>query len=782
MNGIRRRNELHLHRVHINFFSRRHAIHILIGFFVFVLLLSISLSDVIHEESIQQARFLELNNGHERNNRFGDVINFANGKLEMDKNGLYQLVEMNDNCIKYCLEESIDGHNITAFWSVNKIRHRDEHRGYRFEWKISVRKIRNSRFDGKRNIEQSPSVRSFLIRDQDYPKYFETAVKKNDIKMEKRVFNTVYDKSEQPFQLDYRGQQALPSNQYDRGVEHLNTGEYYVKGSPPAIRYHGNGQPEIGAPAAAENLNHLHHHFFLNKNEVPIFQTSHFEKVSAFPAPGYNSLFPNSLPSVSRVHNQIDSYGDFLPTTSQAPFHFPNEVNDQEPIKPTTYRGHYDDNRQSILEGEVKKTNFENLNNGNQWISFPARHANVLPIQRINTTPATYSPHSTPSSSIQSLYNKQLLHSNGVQSNFVNQNQVNPFYWLGQHPNNQNLNFVPSYPFHENSFSELDPLYHGTTALTTPSDISSSHISGTNEFNADVYNTDPRFASQLPLQNHDDDSIFDASTEARQTTITNTEPSFTTPFNAITTTTAASASLSNSENLQIEDENNLYPDSINAQLPPPESGADIRVPYVDTDKSEPTSPRFKQKINIKNHRENMVSTERIEVQEIFDKSKKKSSQSRYKTQKSSKDSSTEKPSWTPKRPRLRSSDRFKTNSEIQRNSADKHYANRRKITVRKTTTTSEPITSTVTQDFTTENEPITSTVVPQIEDQPRTSQSVQKSVSVHIAEKVTVMPRKSAKVVINSRTGEIKKSTIGRANIEKVEKNIENSTEESLEQ
>lgn len=736
-------------------------------------------SDAIKEESIQQARFLELNNGQERNNRFGDVINFANGKLELDKNGHYQLVEMHDNCIKYCLEESIDDHNITAFWSVTKIRHRDEKRGYRFEWKISVRKLRNNRFDGKRNIDQNPSVRSFLIRDQDYPKYFEASVRKNNIKMEKRVFNTAYDKTELPFQLDYRAHQAQPSNQYNHGVEHLNTGEYYAKGSaalPIKYRHEHVDQPGIAvaaAPSVAENNNHLHHHFFLNKNEVPIFQTSHFEKVSAFPAAGLNSLFPNpNIIPVSRVNNQIDSYGEFLPTTPQAPFHFPNELKAQDTIKPTTYRGHYDDNRESILDGVVKKSNFENINNENQWISFPARHANVVPIQRIHTTPATYSivPNATPSPSIQSLYNKQILHPNGLQSHFINQNHVNPFYWFGQHPSNPNVNFIPSYPLHANTFSELDPLYHGTTALTTPSDIPVSHIPGFNGINTEIHNTDPRFVSQLPLQNADDDSIFDASTEARQTTITNTEPSFTTPLNVITTT--------NGENLQFEDEDNSYPDSINAQLPPPESGADVRVPYVDIDKSEPLQ-RIKQRKSNRNHKESNVSTEKVEVQEILEKTTKKSPQSRYKSQKNS--GSTEKPSWTPKRPRLRSSDRFKTNSEIQRNSADKKFANRRKITLRKTTTTTEPIT-TVTQDFTSESEPITTTTVPLTEDQPRTSQSVQKSVSVHIAEKVTVMPRKSARVVINSKTGEIKKNPIGRSNIKKVDKNTDNSTDEYLEQ
>lgn len=750
-------------------------------------------SDVIHEESVQQARLLELNNERERNSRFGDVINFANGKLEMDKNGQYQLVEMHDNCIKYCLEESIDGHNITAFWTVTKIRHRDEKRGYRFEWKITVRKLRNNRFDGKRNADQNPSVRSFVIRDQDYPKYFETAPpRKPKAKMEKRVFNTAYDRSEQPFQLDYRAHPASPSNQYDRGVEHLNIGEYYAKGSALAAnKYHDHnpvGAQAGVAPLTAANDNHLHHHYFLNKNEVPIFHTSHFEKVSAFPAPGFNPLFPNAVQSLPRINTQVDSYGEFLPTTAQPSFHFPNELN-QEAIKPTTYRGHYDDNRESILDGEVKKPNIDTIDNGNQWISFPARHANIVPVARINTTPPTYldlsktssspSPSPSPPSPIQSFYNKQLLSPNEIQPS-LNQNHVNPFYWFGQHPHNQNhnqnLNFIPSYPIQDNTFSELDPIYHGTTAFTTPSHFTtSSHFPILGGLNTDVHDTGARFVS---LQNGvSDDGIFDASTEARQTTIVNTESSFTTPLNVVTTT--------NGEDLQLEDENNTYPDSINAQLPPPESGADVRVPYVDTtDKSVQTS-RTKQKKNRKNYRDTVVSTEKIGVQEIADKAPKKSPQSRYKIQKLS--GSTEKPSWAVKRPRLRYSDKLKTNSEIRRNSADANSpkANRRKITVRKTTTTTEPITTVTSADFTSESvESFSTTPAPEIIDLPRTSQSIQKSVSVHIGEKVTVMPRKSAKVVINSKNGEIKKNPIRRANIKKVEKTAVDgkSTEEMLEQ
>lgn len=693
----------------------------------------------------------------------------------MDQATHFRLVEINENCIKYCLEETIDGHNTTAFWSVYKIRHRDEHRGYRFEWKITVRKLRNSRFDGKRNVDSNTNTRSFLIRDQDYPKYFESSVKKKEIKMEKRIFTTQYDKSEFPFSLDY------PPNptQFDRDVEGLNIGEYYGKGSMQAIRYNDRN-PE--STLTAENVNQLHHHYFLNKQETPIFKASHFEKVPGFPISGFNAIaFPNGIQpsqiSIPRIHNQIDSYGQTLPTSSQAPFQFPDPVKVQESIQPTTYRGHYDDNRESILDGEEKRNNFEH-NNKNQLISFPPRHMNVIPLSNINTTPSyAYDLHTSTSPSIQSLYNRHLL--NPLQSPL----HPNQLYWLNQNRNNPNLNFIASFPYHENTFSELDPVYHGSSGLATPSGIPASGIP---DFTSEFYDTRAGLISQLPLQNVNDDNSYDASTEIHQTTSTNTDSSFTTPLNVVTTTRA--------ENVQIDDEKNSYPDSINAQLPPPESGTDVRVPYVETDKSHRTqsTPR-----NNKKHGKTpppvddaSVSVEKLHIEKFEEKTTKKPPR-KYKSQRAT--TSTEKPSWTPKRPRLRSSDKYKTNSEIIRNSEKKSsYANRRKLTLRKvasTTTTIEPQTelleldtaTTLSHDFTNENDPITTTLSSNIQEAPRTSQSVQKSVSVHIAEKVTVIPRESTKVVLSTKNEDSNQTPRRIAKIRKVGKSDENSTEDYLE-
>lgn len=733
------------------------------------------ISDVIREESIQRAKFIgELNNGHERNNKFGDVINLANGKLEMDQNGLFELVEMIDNCIEYCLEESLEGHNITAFWSVYKVRHRDEQRGYRYEWKITVRRLRNSlQYESKRNT----NVRSFLIRDQDYPRFFENPTKKNGIKMEKRIFNTLYDKSEHPFHLDYHSHPSL----YDNGVDSLNTGEYYAKSSAPIIRYQVRNQQEL----TAENVNHLHHHYYLNKDEVPIFKTSHFEKVSAFPGQ-YNALgvsniaVPLSQVTVPRVHSQIDSYGEQLQTTSQAPFHFPDEITFKEPIRPTTYRGRYDDNRESILEHEAKRNNFEHQHhNHDKLITFPARHANALPISSIATTPNSYAINlstSPPTSTIASLYDKQFSNPNGLHPPHI-QNQGNQ-YWFGSYPHN--YNFIGNYPYKEHTYSELDPIYHGQSLLSTSSDIPSSIIP---EIHSENHEIDDRFVSQLPLQNVEDENSYDFPTEAHQTTSTNTDASFTTPFNGITTTRA--------DIIQSNDNNNPFPDSINAQLPPPDSGADIRVPYVETDKSSSSAQlhyskkKGKFRVRIKDDEDvgdvsddDNITIEKQRIEKLVNKTTKKFAQNRYKNQRSS--SSTEKPSWAPKRPRLRSSDKYKTNSELAKNPQKKSsYSNRRKITVRKTTTTTEP--TSVTQEFSSESDTESTTMALPLDDEPRTSQSVQKSVSVHIAEKVTVIPKRAAKVVINSKNSEIKKPRRV-AKIKKVEKSVEDSTEHTLEQ
>ncbi|XP_031626438.1 uncharacterized protein LOC116342818 [Contarinia nasturtii] len=748
-----------------------------------------STSDVILEESIQLARFLELNNGHNRNSRFGDVINLVNGKLEIDRNGVFQLVEIHDNCIKYCLEESIDEHNITAFWSVYKIRHRDEKRGYRYELKFTIRRLQNSPLLFKRNDDHSANIRSFLLRDQDYPKFFEEAVvkKKKLSKMEKRIFNTLYDNAEQPFNLDYR---AHPSQQYDQ--DNLNTGEYYAKGSTQDVRYQVHNPQEV----ATENAN-VHHHYFLNKNEVPIFKSSHYEKLATFPD-RYNALnFPNNhvVPpnqvSIPRVHSQLDSYGEILQTTSQTPFQFPNHVNFQEQqrtefIRPTTYRGHYDDNRESILDGEVKRDNFVHHSNRNQLIQFPVRHTHVIDI---TSTPSTYAINlnRSPAPSIQTHYNKQYTHTNGIQPAELNQNYQHS-YWFGQHPHQQNFNFVGSYPYRDDIYSELDPIYHGP--LATPSDIPSSSVPG--GIDGDIHDADAGFVSQLPLQTEGDGfSSYDIPMEVHQTTSTNTDPSFTTPYNFVTTTQVDSS--------QSEDKSKPFPDSINAQLPPPDSGADTRIPYVDESTPRKKSNRkHNEKIKViiseesgddsDDDNDDSLSFGKPSIENIVQKTTKKSTQNRYKNSKNT--STTEKPSWTPKRPRLRNSDKYKTNSELVKRpeKIPPSHANRRKLTLRKVTTTTAAAPTSVTQEFNDESsERVTAstTHVPKIEEQPRTTQSVRKSVSVHIAEKVTVMPKKSTKMVQNSsKHGEnLKLRRVAR--VRKVEKNIadnSSTTAQSLEQ
>lgn len=699
-------------------------------------------SDAIHEENIQRARFVELHNGRVQNSQFGDVISIANGKLEIAPNEYLQLVEMTDNCIKYCLEETIDAHNVTAFWSVQKIRHRDEHRGYRFELKITIRKLKRNHFDSYGQSENQSNIRSFLLRDQDYPYYFDTSIRKK-AKMEKRIFNTIYDNTEHPFHLDYRNHL-----QFDHGAEHLNIGEYYAKGSAPVIKYHVRTQD---SPFQAENVNHLHHHYFLNKEEVPIFKTSHYEKSSHYPGP-FNG-FPNqqSQISIPKLQNH-ESFGGG--TTPQTPFHFPDELKLHEPIQPTTYRGHYDDNRESILEG-IHSNHLNGHTPPNQ-VAFPARHSNVIPIPSINTTP-TYSvfEHQTsPTPSIQSLYTKQILNSNRLQLP-IHQSPHNPLYWLNQeHPD---IKFVPSNPYRENHYSELDPIFHGSTVLVTPPEPTSPSES---DVNSEPIDTDVRFVSQLPLQDDSsNDQPYDIPTETHETTATNTDPSFTTPLNAVTTTKQV-----------IPSKDNSYPDSINAQLPPPDSGADVRVPYVEAESSTPSSKKTKPKfVTTVKYDDSSAETTESSIEQTT----KKPRHRKYKSRITPTTSTTEKPSWSPKRPRLRSSDKFKTNSEILKNFDKKSsYSNRRKLTLRRATTTIEPIT--VTQELTTENEPV-STTEAQIDELPRTSQSVRKSVSVHIAEKVTVVPKKS------SRQFNGKNDRKKYAKIKKVEKNEENRNEDKLE-
>lgn len=93
----------------------------------------------------------------------------ATGRVEQSNHNLLNktFIFIEGICNNDCNNE-----NIIALWQVQKIRHRDEHRNYRYELKFSVTPLRF--FDGTGLYKKNDivNIQSFIQRDDDYPRKF----------------------------------------------------------------------------------------------------------------------------------------------------------------------------------------------------------------------------------------------------------------------------------------------------------------------------------------------------------------------------------------------------------------------------------------------------------------------------------------------------------------------------------------------------------------------------------------------------------------------------------
>lgn len=722
-------------------------------------------SDVIDEQTIQHAIFIEL---HSRKNRkFGDVINWANGKFESDASGEFRIVELHENCIKRCPDEALEKNTVFAFWSVYKIRHRDETRGYRYEWKITVRAAKTSRSDRKLD-DDTLSVRSFLLRDYDYPKYFLKPERINQMpgserRMEKRIFS-LYDRAEFPFRLNYQTQYPAPPVQYDQ-AEELNTGEYYRNGpaqqvpqQPTQQQFQQTSQQIVQIPQSSKpvryheyppnhgaSYNNLHHHYFLNKNEVPVFKMSHLEKVHMYPPrpgtkPYSNGFIPRHHGSVVSVQpKQLIRNYPRNPANQQTLVHFPDDqISTHSPIGP----GPYDDNRESILEGEVVTENtnipFEaNANNQNLFIPFPPRSANNEILSNINATPYQYEINTSAIPAIPLFGSFIPNQPNTDAQAALNQQQL---FWLRSgNPFSNNVNFIGSYPYQENTYSELDPIYHSPVVVTPVSVLPNT-----------ITDDATKAVSQLPLQNSFiENTSYGAITENHQTTVYNTEPTVTTLFDpSIAPTTLSQLN---------EEKSSQYPDSINAQLPPPESGTDLRVPYVDSDKRQSSrrdqsNDASKYEHVTEDKRDTSKQIKNAEIETEAPKVTTQPSRNKYRSKSNNEATEKPKPKWEPKRSRQRMPGKYKIpshDSKTENTENRETRVNRRRSPTTRNQQTIDEVTTIYPEavtDLESETNTLfapttTTTEAPSIEDEPRTAQSVRKSISVHVGGKVIVRPK-----------------------------------------
>lgn len=381
-------------------------------------------SETISKDILQAAEYHALPN--RKVPKFGDIIGIASGRLEINKHGDEAvIVELPENCIKLCADDYLTEQNVSGVWSVEKIRHRDENRGHRYELKISIRPMKRNRFDARRDADGGngglSKSRSFLIKDDDYPQYFADGpntdgndVRKGNQRIEKRIFNILYDNTEIPFHLNYGRSPNIPLV-YGLGQDsNLNIGEYYMNRPPaPAAAASFQSRPlRFSAGHHPSPSGHLHHHYYLNKEEVPIYKASLFNNGNIFGQHGSHGplVLPDQMTSVKystirnpqnqHIENQIrpnEYFNSFSPTQS-IPIQFHGVSSEAVKFKGGV-NGLYDDHRgESVLEGEHQKyvvSQFD-VQNNNLLNSPPPppppskQNAGILPGHGHGITPTPY--------------------------------------------------------------------------------------------------------------------------------------------------------------------------------------------------------------------------------------------------------------------------------------------------------------------------------------------------------------------------------------------------------
>lgn len=159
--------------------------------------------------------------------KFGDIVLLAKGRLEKAENETYVFVQNQEPCDRRCFEKAQDNQNVTAVWTVERIRHRDHARGHRFELKFTVVPLNEDKSQGADSGLRIS--KSYIVRDDDYPRYFvgEGSVTATVAKRSDR--RTIFDMFDiMPFMnafIPYTPRYG-PNHAASNVRPELNTGEY----------------------------------------------------------------------------------------------------------------------------------------------------------------------------------------------------------------------------------------------------------------------------------------------------------------------------------------------------------------------------------------------------------------------------------------------------------------------------------------------------------------------------------------------------------------------------
>uniref|UniRef100_A0A182QH52 Mucin-5AC n=1 Tax=Anopheles farauti TaxID=69004 RepID=A0A182QH52_9DIPT len=263
--------------------------------------------------------------------RFGDIVELAHGRLEREGDDAYFFVQQ-DGKQRDDPEEAASHHrNVSAWWKVERIRHRDEQRGHRFELKITVATNASAQeadqpqegHQEQREVEPSNN-RTYIIRDEDYPKYFApiNAISPNAIPMHRKndqAFDRTFFDLLQPQGGPHQFAPFAPATRFYRPApqqqpqQTITLGQYLVQsllsgGEAPKFHHHHHhygklpAAPGFFGPATSNRIK-FPDSFTGSSHSVPKFyQHIHFQRPSIAP------LAPTALPGSYLFHHPKDSH------------------------------------------------------------------------------------------------------------------------------------------------------------------------------------------------------------------------------------------------------------------------------------------------------------------------------------------------------------------------------------------------------------------------------------------------------------------------------------------
>ncbi|CAD7087181.1 unnamed protein product [Hermetia illucens] len=270
---------------------------------------------------------------------FGDIITLAEGHVEKSADSKYQFIE--GKCLKE--EQKCNEKTTIAQWLVQKIRHRDGEKKFRYEIKFSINPYngRNEDVVEGREIPSGKRVtRAFILRDFDYPEsflWYDEHVSQRRLEENRRYLQRLHRFNEvftQPIYID--------SNYYTSDnpiVPQLNIGEflqnplqrkspsytrfiqpttyrpnYHIKFSKPSLSYEIPLEKEIFPIKSPFMATHLHHHYYISDSKYDEPQKPYNQQNSGnYGGPTIEPAIEYEIPTRPPIKHQIPIPPNYAP-------------------------------------------------------------------------------------------------------------------------------------------------------------------------------------------------------------------------------------------------------------------------------------------------------------------------------------------------------------------------------------------------------------------------------------------------------------------------------------